>query len=219
MIAIFWGLFIILVIASAIAIYNLIREEKLYDKREAEQKVRFHRLEQALDTKEKDVEKLNKQIVELKDKIFQSQDTLKHELNKKDRETEKLLTQLKNDFSDKEKKLNAHILELKNQLLQSQDALKKEVLNKSNLEKKLSELEAQLVKLNKDLSSNIEMYSGLKGQYDDLEREMEQLQQELVNKETVLKREQAAHQEIKEKYETLLQSTNSPKVEKKDDAV
>lgn len=194
----FWSFSSILAIVSFIAIRSLIHEEKLYNKRDSEQKARIGQLEQELNTKRNGIENLNKQILELKGHLLQNQDTLKQELNKKERETEILLTQLKNDFSDKEKKLNAQILELKDQLLQSQDALKKEVFNKSNLEKKLSELEAQLVELNKDLSSNIEMFNGLKGQHDDLEREMEKLQ---------------------EKYEALLKSVNSSKVEKKDDAV
>lgn len=64
--AIFWGLFVILVIASAITIYNLIREEKLYNEREAQRNARIHHLEQALDTKEKEAEKVNKQFRPLK---------------------------------------------------------------------------------------------------------------------------------------------------------
>lgn len=171
MIVMFWGLLFILAIASAIAIYYLIREEKLYNKRESEYKTIIGRLEQ--------------------------------ELSKKDKETEERLARFENDFSDKEKRLNTQILELKDQLLQSQDVLKKEDLNRTNLEVKLFELQDQLAKLNRDLSSNIQIYNGLKGQYDKLERDIEKLREELVNKDATFKTEQSLHQQLKEKYDSL----------------
>jgi len=128
---------------------------------------------------------------------------LESELDKRGKEKEETLTKLKSEFGSKEKELNTQILELKDKLLDSQDALKKENLSKLTLEKRFQEIQDQLIKLNQDSASRLEMYEGLKTQYNELERDIEKLQQELTNKDSALKAEQAQYQQLKEKYDTL----------------
>jgi len=206
MTVIFFGILVILVILFTIAIYALIKEERSDNKLILEQNERIKKIENELTGKNLELEKTKKQILEIKDELFVSQDALKKEnLNKS--AVEKKAQELENQ-------LNTQTSELKNELKQVQETLKKESADKLSLEKKLQEAQAQLSKLDKELTSNTQVYEGLKGQYDELERDMEKLQQELANKDTAFKTEQMTHQEIKEKYESLLKTTYGPKVEK-----
>ncbi len=211
MTVIFFGILVILAILSAIAIYTVIKEERSNNKLISDQKARLEKIENELTEKNLELEKVKKQILEIKDELLVSQDALKKaNLNK---------STIEKKAQELENQLNAQTSELKNQLKQSQEALKKESADKLSLEKKLQEAQAQLSKLDKELTSNTQVYEGLKGQYDELERDMEKLKQELANKETALKTEQMAHQEIKEKYESLLKTTYGPKVEKEGGAI
>lgn len=63
------------------------------------------------------------------------------------------------------------------------------------------------------------MYEGLKSQYDKLESDRERLQQELTNKDTALKAEQLSHQQLKDKYDTLLKTIDRSKIEKREDII
>ncbi len=206
MTVIFFGILVILAILSAIAIYTVIKEERSNNKLISDQKARLEKIENELTGKNLELEKAKKQILEIKDELLVNQDAFKKaNLNK---------STIEKKAQELEDQLNTQTSELKNQLKQGQEVLKRESADKLSLEKKLQEAQAQLSKLDKELTSNTQVYEGLKGQYDELGRDMEKLQQELANKDTALKIEQMAHQEIKEKYDSLLKTTYGPKIEK-----
>jgi hypothetical protein len=114
-------------------------------------------------------------------------------------------------------------LEIKDELLINQDALKKENLNKIAIEKKAQELENQLNTQTSELKNQLKQdQKALKKEGADklsLEKKLQEAQAQLANKDTALKTEQMAHQEIKEKYESLLKTTYGSKVEKEGGAI
>ncbi len=69
----------------------------------------------------------------------------------------------------------------------------------TDLGQELNSKRKEIEKLNKDLSSSVEMYSGIKSQYDELEHEIEKLQQEVANKDSALKAKQSECEQLKEK--------------------
>ena len=161
----FYGLIVVLLIVSLMAILSMGEEDKKIRKKQEEDilevRLRSLELEKALGNKE----------LEYKETVS----GLEKSLNDKEAAIVALEEQLR-----QQETLKSESDRFKPAFSQNEDILKQAVSANESLKKELAQLKEKLDKTNKEFLLSNEMYNGLKGQYDELEEKFSQLSEEFL---------------------------------------